>query len=420
MTSRLLRNAYALYALQIANYVIPLVTLPFLVWQLGAPAYGWLAFATAVNFYGVLFIDAGMNTYASRELATLDPQRHPKNKHKAGALVLHVTLLKGLYLIACGLLLGLCVWLTPTWADQSPLFACCFLTTAGSVFFPTWLFQGLQVMQRTLIYGLAGRLLATGGIFIGVNEPDDLILAAALQSSATLLSGLLALPGILTLPSLRWPRPSWQGVCQVAHKSRGLAASEYALSALANSTIFFLGMVQSKEVVGVYAAIEKTLRAAASMFLPLIQAAQPKVVQAWYQLEYQTIPPRLSSWSWRLMASALVCAVLGYHLCEWGLTLLFGEATQGYVHWAKILCVWLPFYVVNAMLGAWWWIASGREKGFAQRALPGAVLQASLFVATLLTGSTEASLWSWVLGETLMTLLLLYKSGLLTPRASCP
>lgn len=415
MPSTLLRNAYALYALQIVNYGIPLLTLPYLVRHLGTEAYGWLAFSAAVNFYFVLCVDAGMNTYASRELSKLDFNKNSRKITEAGALVVHVTALKVLLLIMCGLLLGLCICLIPSWQSQSSLFAWGFLTVAGSVLFPTWLFQGLQIMHHTLLFGVAGRLLATCGLFLWVKSPEDLQWAAALQSSATLLSGLLALPAILGLPGLQWSWPHWKGIKAVAKKSRHLAVSEYALTALANSTVFLLGTVQSKEVVGIYAAIEKTMRAAASLFMPIIQASQPRVVQSWHQQQPYAIPPRLPTWSWRLLMLTVLCSVLGYELSEWGLQILFGQATSGHTHWAKILCAWLPFYVANAMLGSWWWIASGREHDYAKRTLPGAIFQATVFAGALLTGSPELALWVWVFGEFCMTALLTYRSGLLSP-----
>lgn len=412
MSSTLLRNAYALYALQIANYVIPLLTLPFLVRHLGAEAFGWLAWSAAVNFYAVLLVDAGMNTYAAKELAKLDPQHHPENRRAAGALVVHVTTLKWLLLGGCALVMFSCTALIPSWQQQWPLFAWCFMTVLGSAVFPTWLFQGLQIMHNTLIFGLAGRLLATLGIFLWVRAPEDLLWAAALQSSATVLSGLLALPTILALPSLSWCKPQWAGVYEVARKSRHLALTDYALTALANSTIFLVGMVQSKEVVGIYAAIEKTLRAGASMFFPLIQAVQPRWVQAWHRQGSGAQPHSLQKWSWVLVSLAVLGGLVAHVCAEWGLALLFDQATAGHANWAEILAFWLPCYVANAMLGAWWWVASGREQRLAQRVLPGALLQACVFTLALTNASTEAALWSWAVCEALMTLLLVRGSGL--------
>lgn len=414
MPSTLLRNAYALYALQLANYIIPLLTLPFLVRSLGAEAFGWLAWSAAVNFYFVLLVDAGMNTHAAKELAKLDPQNKAENRHAAGAVVVHVTALKWLLLFASALVMLTCTALITSWHAQWPLFAWCFMTVVGSAVFPTWLFQGLQIMHNTLFFGLAGRVLATCGIFLLVDGPQDLLWAAALQSSATFLSGLMALPTILALPCLAWSRPHWAGICDVARKSRHLAITDYTLTALANSTVFLMGMVFSKEVVGMYAAIEKTIRAAASMFSPLIQAAQPRWVQAWHRQGQIFQPQRLHSWTVVFLLLALVGAVTAHTFAEWGLALLFNEATASHADWAKILSFWLPFNVANAMLSAWWWVASGREKQLAKRVLPGAVLQATVFAWALHTTHTELALWAWVTCEAFMTLLLTHRSGLVS------
>ncbi len=414
MPSTLLRNAYALYALQLANYIIPLLTLPFLVRSLGAESFGWLAWSAAVNFYFVLLIDAGMNTHAAKELAKLDPQRKTENRQAAGALVVHVTALKWLLLFASALVMLTCTNLITSWHAQWPLFAWCFMTVVGSAVFPTWLFQGLQIMHNTLIFGLAGRVLATWGIFMFVDGPQDLLWAAALQSSATFMSGLLALPTIVTLPCLAWSRPHWTGICEVARKSRHMAITDYTLTALANSTVFLMGTVYSKEVVGMYAAIEKTIRAAANMFSPLIQAAQPRWVQAWHRQEQVFQPRRLHTWTLVFFSLALLGALSAHTLAEWGLALLFNEATALHADWAKILSFWLPFNVANAMLSAWWWVASGREKKLVKRVLPGAVIQASIFVLALNTVNTESALWAWVICEAFMTLLLAHRSGLLS------
>ncbi len=288
------------------------------------------------------------------------------------------------------------------------------MTVMGSAVFPTWLFQGLQIMHNTLIYSLAGRLLATLGIFVWVRGPEDLLWAAALQSSATVLSGLLALPTILALKNLDWSKPRWAGVCDVARKSRHLAVTDYALTALSNSTIFFVGMVQSKEVVGIYAAIEKTMRAGASMFIPLIQAVQPRWVQAWYRHGAAMQPGSLQKWSLFFLLLTLIGGVIAYGCAEWGLAMLFDRATAGHADWAKILSFWLPCYVANAMLSTWWWVASGREQGLLTRVLPAALLQAGVFVFALTKVNTETALWGWALCEALMTVLLVYRSGLLS------
>jgi len=46
-----LRNLFYLYAVQVANYLFPLVTLPYLARVLGPEGFGKLALAQAVSQY---------------------------------------------------------------------------------------------------------------------------------------------------------------------------------------------------------------------------------------------------------------------------------------------------------------------------------------------------------------------------------
>lgn len=405
-----LKNIASLYGLQVANYLIPLLMLPFMVRTLGIHSYGWLAIAAAFNFYFVLLVDAGMNSHVSRELARLDPLRQPQNGRKAASLVANTTALKASLVVASGLALALVVSLTPEWRDHGALFAVSFLPVLGSLLFPTWLFQGLQVMHHTMVYSVGGRLMAALGIFVLVRGPDDLILAAALQGSATVFSGLLALRVIWRLPGIKGCLPTWVGVRALFKDSRSLALSEFSLTALANSTVLIVGLAHSKDIVGIYAAIEKAMRAAVGLFTPLIQALQPRMVQAW-QSSGKGVPPLLPVWSLRVAGGALAASIVGALLTPWLLTLLFGQAVTGYTHWGQILCVWLPLSVGNAMLGMWWWIASGRQASYAPRVALGVSIQATLFLGCALLAGITWALWAWVLSEALMLALLGKRSG---------
>jgi polysaccharide transporter, PST family len=404
------RNAAALYVLQISNYIIPLLTLPFLVRTLGTQAYGWLAFSAAVNFYFVLVVDAGMNTYGARMLAQLNPVHDHLHAQKASILIANITALKMLCASACCIVLMALVLITPTWRAQFALFAWSFLPVLGSLTFPTWLFQGLQVMHLTMTLGVLGRLLTTGALFLTVSGPEDILWAAAFQGGATLMSGILALMVLVRMPGLRWCMPTWRGVQEVAKSSREFAVSEFSLTAVANSTVFFVGLVQTKEVVGVFAAIEKALRAAASSFNPLIQAMQPRVVQAWSQC-HGGVPGMLLPWSRRVVALALLCGLVGIVVTPWALHLLFGRTIEGHEGWGQILCAGLPFSVINMLLAQWWWLGSGRGGGYARRILPGVMLQAGLFFILTSMCGVFWGVWCWVLGEMLMTGLLLFRSG---------
>ena len=66
---KLASNIASLFTVQAANYLIPLLTLPYLVRILGPREFGLIAFAQAFSQYFVILTDYGFNLSATREVA---------------------------------------------------------------------------------------------------------------------------------------------------------------------------------------------------------------------------------------------------------------------------------------------------------------------------------------------------------------
>ena len=59
LRSSVAKNAASLYVIQSANYILPLITIPYLVRVLGPAGFGAVAFCQSLIAYFMIFVDYG-------------------------------------------------------------------------------------------------------------------------------------------------------------------------------------------------------------------------------------------------------------------------------------------------------------------------------------------------------------------------
>lgn len=82
----LAHNVVALYGVQFARYLLPLVTIPYLARVLGATTWGLVAFSQAFGAYASLVVEFGFDYAATREVAKIRDSRENLSSLVAGVL----------------------------------------------------------------------------------------------------------------------------------------------------------------------------------------------------------------------------------------------------------------------------------------------------------------------------------------------
>lgn len=270
--SRLKENIVSLMTLQGANYLLPLIVVPYLVRVLGPANFGRMAFAQAFVQYFIVLTDYGFNLTATRAVVKVrdDPVA-------LGRLTSAVMTVKVLIMVAGFFAMNLAIGVMPDAHQDYGLFAVAYLAVLGSVIFPVWLFQGIEQMRHITILTIASRLIVTVAIFLLVRGADDLRTAAALQAMGLVIAGVLSLFVVPNVVALKLQRPSWGDMRIVLKDGWHVFVATIGGSLYSSSNVFILGLLASPLVVGYYAAAERLIRAIQSAISPISQAVYPHV-----------------------------------------------------------------------------------------------------------------------------------------------
>ncbi|WP_080355359.1 flippase [Stenotrophomonas maltophilia] len=344
--SKLSENIVSLFALQGANYALPLLTIPYLTRTLGPENFGKAAVAQAIAVYFVILTDYGFNLSATKKVVEARG-----NIDEISQLAASVYAAK-LILAAISLLaMTLAAAITPGLDGDYVLILASYTAVLGTLMFPLWLFQGLQKMKQVSLIMIAARLTTTASIFVFVQNPQDFRIAVGLQGAATVLAALIS---FVVLPREMKFSPKLPVLRQVIGELRDgwhvfLATAGGIL--YTGSNVIFLALVAPPMLVGQYAAAEKFIKAVQSLISPISQAIYPHIASTLLQSRSKAL--LLLRKLIRIQSAAIFAVSLGILLFSEHISnLLFGPEFQAAGNLIQIMSLIPLLIAINNVLGS--------------------------------------------------------------------
>jgi PST family polysaccharide transporter len=269
---RLISNYLSLSSIQVVNYILPLITVPYLVRVLGPEKYGLIAFAQAFIGYFVLLTDYGFNLSATREISI-----NRDNKERVSAIFSSVLLIKAVFMLINFLVLCLFVFSINKFRTEWLLYLLTFGIILGGVLFPGWLFQGMERMRHIAVLNILAKTIFTISIFVFVRSRSDYIYIPLINSCGYVVVGIISLWLIIKKFGVKIRIPSFIDIKRQLKEGWHIFISTIAISFYTISNTFILGLFTNNTIVGYYSAGEKIVKAVVGLIGPLSQTIYPYI-----------------------------------------------------------------------------------------------------------------------------------------------
>ncbi|MCL6558778.1 MAG: flippase [Firmicutes bacterium] len=407
---RLFENIVSLFVLQGANYLLPLITLPYLVRVLGPEKFGLVTFAQAFIAYFVILADYGFNLSATREIAM-----HRHNLRKVAEIFSAVITIKLCLMITGFFIMAGIVYTVPHFHADWPVYWVSYLAVAGSALFPIWLFQGMERMSYITSFNIVARTVVVVGIFLWVNSAGDYIIAAGLQAAAPVLAGILSWPVVLKLLGEHRPLLPSRIILRGQLKEGWHAfLSTSAISLYTASNTFILGLIAGNTAAGLFSAAEKLIKAVQGLLGPISQAIYPHINALIVQSRTEALAFIYKSLRW-IGTLSFLASISIFTLAESIVTLALGPQFQETVPLLRWMA-FLPFIIaLSNVFGIQTMLAFGLKKEFSRILVSCGLFNLVIIVPLVYVLGAQGTALSVLLTETLVTVsmgLLLARRGI--------
>lgn len=234
----IVKNFGYLTLLQIANYIFPLITVPYVARVIGVEGYGKIAFAAAVVVWFQALADWGFNYSSLRDVS-----QNRNNKEKVSEIFSNVLWARILLMIVSYLLLALFIVFIPAFRSAADVIIVTSLMIIGHVAYPVWFFQAMEQMKYNTILNVLAKLLFTIAVFVFIKKPEDYILQPLFTSLGYIVSGLVAMYIIVFKFNVKVHRPSVKGMGMAIKNGANLFVNQFVPNLYNSLSTVILGFV---------------------------------------------------------------------------------------------------------------------------------------------------------------------------------
>ncbi len=264
-------NIFSLLLLQGSNYIIPLLTLPYLTRVLGVEGFGIYSLTLSLAQYFVILVDFGFNLSASKKIA-----EHQNDPEYISKIFFETLYSKSILCLISIIIISLLTIANTHVVIQSELIYTV-LMLIGTTLMPTWFFQGIEKLSVVTNLMIVAKLSILPLFFIFVHSDADIKYAVIIQSSMSLLAGIIAIIYIYRNKLVRVVNFSSLKIACTLKDSFPIFFATLSISLYTMSTTIIIGIFSNIYEVSIFTAADRVKGAILGVFLVLGNAFYPRI-----------------------------------------------------------------------------------------------------------------------------------------------
>jgi PST family polysaccharide transporter len=269
---KIIYNIFNFVLFRLTNYLVPLLTIPYIMQKVGAERFGILGFAQTIIIFLFIIVDYGIDISGVQIIAQ---NRHIKEKRDEHYCVIQC--MRIFLMLLCFIFLNL---LGVFWQEiriHYLIYLFSFVLIPARILQSIWFYTGMEEFRYLNYINFTARILYLGGIFLFIRSIDDFYLVPAIEGVALLIGGSVSLLIILNKFEVSLFFPGFNAIAAGFRNGWHIFISNVSISLYRNANVLILGLIASKEVVGFYYAGEKLIKTLQTIFTPITQVFYPYI-----------------------------------------------------------------------------------------------------------------------------------------------
>lgn len=245
-----------LSVLQLANYLIPLLVIPYIVRILGVELFGKVSYAQNIISYFTLIVNFGFEYSATRQIA-INKSQPDQVRTIFWSVIRQKTVLLFISFAALMVLYAI----SPKIGQNINLYLLVFSMNIGVVLFPTWFFQGIEDMGKMAIFNVLIKSLGLVLTVIFVRSAEDYLLYPLFTSLSYVICGFGTIIYVVKHYGIHYVKPKKVTAHEVFKAGFPIFLNNLFVSAYTAANLTILGLFVSDTIIGYYSGAHKIIMA---------------------------------------------------------------------------------------------------------------------------------------------------------------